>query len=79
MGGVDLHDWHAGKYAVQIRGKKWYWPLFFRSLDISAVNAWILHRLVHGTNAMDHKEFRRHIVTSYMLINVDKRSVDGHM
>lgn len=66
MGGVDLHDWHAGKYGIQIRGKKWYWPLFIRSIDMAAVNAWILHRYVHGSDAMDQKEFRRHIVTSYM-------------
>lgn len=24
MGGVDQYDWLYGKYAVNIRGKKWY-------------------------------------------------------
>jgi len=60
------HDWHAGKYGIQIRRKKWYWPLFIRSIDMAAVNAWILRRYVHGPDATDQKEFRRHIVTSYM-------------
>ena len=73
MGGVDLHDWHAGKYRVEIRGKKWYWALFVRSVDMSAVNAWLLHRLVHGSDAVDQKEFRRHIVMSYLLRNQERK------
>jgi len=39
-----------------------YWALFIRSLGMAAVNAWILHELLHGSSAMDQKEFCRHVV-----------------
>lgn len=35
MGGVDLHD----NYRIGIRGKKWWWPLWFQCLDSAVVNA----------------------------------------
>lgn len=31
---------------IQIRGKKWYWPLFTNALDAAIVNAWKLHCLL---------------------------------
>ena len=72
MGGIDIHDWHAGKFGIHIRGKRWYWPLFIRSIDMAAVNAWILHRVIHGESAMD-QEFRRHITASYLHINLNRK------
>jgi hypothetical protein len=46
MGGVDLHDWLVSKYAVSIRGKKWYWALFVRLLDMAVVNTCTLFNMV---------------------------------
>lgn len=66
MGGVDHHDWLAGLYAVKIRGKKWYWPLFIRTLDMAVVNAWIMHKAVNKSDALNLKEFRRAITTVYL-------------
>ena len=43
MGGVDHHDWLAGMQATSLRGKKWYWPLFTRMLDMIVVDAWVIH------------------------------------
>ena len=37
MGGVDLYDWHLSKYNIAIRGKKWYWCLLTRMLDMAIV------------------------------------------
>lgn len=65
MGGVDAHDWLCGKYSTSIRGKKWYWCLFTRLVDMSVVNAWILHR--HTTeNPLSLLDFRRHIAVAYL-------------
>lgn len=69
MGGVDHLDWLVGKYAIQIRGKKWYWPLFTRLLDISLTNAWILYRILHGNDACSCLEFRRSISVAYLKIS----------
>ena len=66
MGGVDHHDWLVGKYSVSIRGKKWYWPLFTRMLDMAVVNAWIIYRMIHGPETLDLLEFRRKICVPYL-------------
>jgi len=51
-----------------------YWALFIRSLDMAAVNAWILYKLLHGSSAMDQKEFRRrHAVVSYLHVNLNRK------
>lgn len=43
MGGVDFHDNAVQNYRVNIRAKKWYWPLWLSVLNSSIVNAWKLH------------------------------------
>lgn len=37
MGGIDHHDWLAGRYVTSLLGKKWYWPLFNCVLDTMIV------------------------------------------
>ena len=67
MGGVDHHDWLVGKYATSLRGKKWYWPLFTRILDMIVVNAWIIHRFLHeGKEQLNLVNFRRAICVPYL-------------
>ena len=68
-GGVDKHDWLISKYATTIRGKKWYWPLFTRILDMAVVNAYIIYKLIHtddGEPATDLLWFKRVICRSYL-------------
>ena len=71
MGGVDKHDWLTSKYATSIRGKKWYWPLFTRVLDMSVVNAWTIYKLLHGEKAEIRclLEFKRYICVSYLKLS----------
>ena len=67
MGWVDQHDWFAGKYSVSIRGKKWYWPIFIRLLDMAIINAWIIHKYVNGTDRkMNLLDFKREICVAYL-------------
>ncbi len=68
MGGVDKHDWLAGKYSVSIRGKKWYWPLFIRLLDMTMINAWIVHKFVHDSDklSMSLLDFKRQVSLAYL-------------
>lgn len=65
MGGVDHHDWLVGKYSVSIRGKKWYWPLFTRLLDMAIVNSWIIYQMTHDEK-LSLLEFRRSVCVPYM-------------
>lgn len=65
MGGGDLHDWLASKYCIKIRGKKWYWPLFTRIIDMAIVNAWIFHKHT-CENPLPLLDFRRTIAVTYL-------------
>jgi len=44
MGGVDLLDAMAKKYAITTRLKKWYWCFYGWYLNVSMVQAWRLFR-----------------------------------
>ena len=62
---------------LQIRGKKWCWPLFTRVLDMSVVKAWTINKLRHGEKAEIRclLEFKRYICVSYLeLLSVAKCS-----
>jgi hypothetical protein len=61
MGGVDLMDRLLGKYRPSICGKKWWWPLFTNSLNLSVVAAWRMHCLLHPRSRESHLDFRRTI------------------
>lgn len=68
MGGVDLHDWHLSKYSIAIRGKKWYWCLLTRMIDMAVVNAWMLHKVCtpNSKDQLSQLDFRRDIAVSYL-------------
>ena len=67
MGGVDHADWLAAHYAIGIRGKKWYFPLITRGLQMAVVNAWLIHKRVSNA-PLSLLEFTRSIATSYMAL-----------
>lgn len=69
MGGVDLHDNAIANYRINIRGKKWWWPLFINMLDSSVVNAWKLHRLVYSDKPISQLDFRSELARSLMSTN----------
>ncbi|XP_043230325.1 piggyBac transposable element-derived protein 2-like [Amphibalanus amphitrite] len=67
MSGVDLHDQLLGAYPVSIRGKKWYWGVITRLLDIAVVNSHILHKTaVTGDKQLSLLDFRREIAVTYL-------------
>ena len=39
MGGVDRMDQNIGAYIINIRSKKWWWPLFRFCVDLAVNNA----------------------------------------
>ncbi|XP_028396032.1 piggyBac transposable element-derived protein 2-like [Dendronephthya gigantea] len=44
MGGVDLMDMLCTLYKYQLRSKRWYLYIFYHTLTIALVNAWLLYR-----------------------------------
>ncbi|XP_037115308.1 piggyBac transposable element-derived protein 3-like [Syngnathus acus] len=60
MGGTDRADQSIELYRINMRRKKWWWPIFTWMLDAAVFNAWVLHRLdEHG--GMSLLEFRREV------------------
>ncbi|XP_050305583.1 piggyBac transposable element-derived protein 3-like [Anthonomus grandis grandis] len=64
MGGVDRSDQNISQYRVSVRGKKWYFPLFFHCVDMASQNSWQLHRNNGGT--LDQLQFRRDLGTQLL-------------
>ena len=48
MGGVDKMDWMINMYRIKIKSKKWYFPIFTNLVDMTVVNAHVLHEMVNG-------------------------------
>lgn len=76
MEDVDLHDWLVSKYGVNIKGKKRYWPIVIRLLDMCVVNAWIIHKLVNGKQ-MTLLDFKRDVTVTYIKTAMIRQTV-GH-
>ena len=45
MGEVDRMDQNISAYMINIRNKKWWWPLFQFCIDLAVNNAHQLYRL----------------------------------
>ena len=65
IGGADFMDQLLWSYLPTIRGKKWYWPLILKALNITVVAAWWMY---YGANQqpLSHLRFRREITICFM-------------
>ncbi|KAG5867363.1 hypothetical protein JTB14_008415 [Gonioctena quinquepunctata] len=63
MGGTDLMEQGIANYRINIRGKKWYWPIFTWLIDVAVHNAWYLSRKNVKSPALN---FRREIAQVYL-------------
>ena len=72
MGGVDHMDQNIFCYMINLRSKKWWWPLFRFCVDLAVNNAFQLYRLRKldsGESRMDALGFRGAIVEAYYSCN----------
>lgn len=76
MGGVDLLDSLLGRYHISMRTRKWYMRLFYHIIDITVINAWLLHRRMH-VNSMKLLEFRLELATTLCAIGCSSSSKRG--
>lgn len=44
MGGIDLHDSLTALYRYPIKSRRWYMYIFFYSVNMMVINAWLRHR-----------------------------------
>ena len=74
MGGVDRIDQNISCYMVNLRSKKWWWPLFQFCIDVTD-NTFQLYQLSKfdvGESRMDALKFRRTIVEAYYNLHRNK-------
>lgn len=64
MGGVDQMDNNISNYRINIRGNRYYFPIFLWILDVAMNNAWTLSRKYGLT--FDNLEFRRKVVENIL-------------
>lgn len=64
MGGTDRMDQDIGRNRINIRGKKWYWPLLTWLIDAAINNAWTLYK--NSGRKMTNFKFRRILARTYM-------------
>ena len=64
MGGVDLSDQHLSYYSLtQRRTLKWWKKVFWRMIDISILNAWIIFKANFPNSVIDsHRAFRIELI-----------------
>lgn len=74
---TNIYDWLLEKHSIAIRGKKWYWCLFTRVIDMALVNASILYRNIHRCNSMTMKDFRRAVTVKYLKLGIGRKVLKG--
>ena len=75
MGGVDLHDQLQVYYSIGRKGMKWWRRVFWRLCEISVLNSFVLHNLVHGkSRQMTQKKFRLQLAYSLTETEISKRA-----
>lgn len=65
MGGVDLHDNGICNYRINVKGKKWWWPLFVNLIDSVTVNSWKIYNLANKSK-MSQLDFKSYIAVALM-------------
>ena len=75
MGGVDLHDQLQVYYSIGRKGIKWWRKVFWRMLEISVLNSYVLYCCVHGrSRKMTQKNYRLQLAYSLVSIYVDQQA-----
>ncbi|GFU56393.1 piggyBac transposable element-derived protein 2 [Nephila pilipes] len=65
MGGIESHDWPVEKHTISIRGKKCYWLIITRIVDMAVANTCVIYNMVNAEKK-SIKEIRRHIAIAYL-------------
>lgn len=77
MGGVDLADMLIELYCTDHKSRKWYMRIFYWTIDVSIVNAWLLYK--RHCKATDTRKplsllsFRMHVAEALGLRNANKQ------
>lgn len=67
MGGVDKKDQMLAAFPIERkRTRIWYKKLFKRLLNVSVLNAFIIHKQTATENVLTHRDFRKNLIESLL-------------
>uniref|UniRef100_A0A673C3E2 PiggyBac transposable element-derived protein domain-containing protein n=1 Tax=Sphaeramia orbicularis TaxID=375764 RepID=A0A673C3E2_9TELE len=75
MGGVDLNDGCIARYKYNMRSRRWYIYLFWHSIMLALVNAWLTYRRdckLLGERPLNQRRFQAEVATSLILIQAKR-------
>ena len=66
-GGVDCMNQNISAYMINLRTKKWWWPLFQFVVDVTVYNVYQIYRLSHLNKNLisNHLEFLNSIMDDF--------------
>ena len=79
MGGIDLLDSLLAKYRYKMKSRRWYLYLFWHTLVIGLVNAWLVYRRDCSLLSMQKREilnrrrFQAQVADALILVNVSRK------
>ncbi|KAJ8353120.1 hypothetical protein SKAU_G00206870 [Synaphobranchus kaupii] len=76
MGGIDLLDACVARYKYHMRSRRWYLYLFWQTIMLGLVNAWMVYRrdcgLLGVQNPLKQRKFQAEVATSLIFVNAKR-------
>ncbi|XP_051515101.1 piggyBac transposable element-derived protein 3-like isoform X1 [Myxocyprinus asiaticus] len=75
MGGLDLLDSFAAKYKYCIKSKRWYLYIFWHTIILAVINAWLLYKRdckalkILPKEMLNRRQFQAELADSLILVN----------
>ena len=77
MGGVDMLDYFIAQYRFQLRSKRWYMYLFWHTVTVALINAWLVYRRdcqllgMPSKEILKRRQFQSRVGSALILVNVE--------
>ena len=79
MGAVDKADMLKSLYETDRKSSRWYLRIFFYFLDVSVVNAYVIHKCLKNTPKLGLKQFKRDVIAGLIgSAGFKKRTIGLH-
>lgn len=85
MGGVDLLDAFIAQYRFPLRSRRWYMYLFWHTVTVALINAWLVYRRdcrlsnTPSKEIMKRRHFQSCVGSSLILVNADVNHKRGRL
>lgn len=81
MGGVDLLDSFTAKYKFALKSRRWYMYIFWHTITLAVVNAWLLYKRhcqalkMPKKEIMNMRKFQAQVASSLILVNTTPKTL----